>query len=143
MLEAARALCERSSTEGKWLQNHFGSDLKCSRAIWDRSQIEARVIPKSIPMAPWSTKNCFQEHPKQQVGPSWPTSGNRLDALTAIGAFWAVFLEILGFMPQGIMLCIPGLHAEERGSTFSIWVPLCKIWANIGKYSFGQTLQIF
>ena len=94
-------------------------------------------------MAPWSTKNCFEEHPKQQVGPSWRTSGNRLDALTAIGAFWAVFLEILGFMPQGIMLCIPGLHAEERESTFSISVPLCKIWANIGKYNFSQTLQIF
>ena len=94
-------------------------------------------------MAPWSTKNCFEEHPKQQVGPSWRTSGNRLDALTAIGAFWAVFLEILGFMPQGIMLCIPGLHAEERESTFSISVPLCKIWANIGKYNFGQTLEIF
>ena len=140
MLEAARALCERSSTEGKWLQNHFGSDLKFSRAIWDCSQIGARVIPKSIPIAPCRNKNCFQEHPKQQAGPSWPTSGNRLDALTAIGAFWAVFLEILGFMPQGIMLCIPGLHAEERDSTFSISVPLCKIWANIGKYNFGQTL---
>ena len=94
-------------------------------------------------MAPWSTKNCCQEHQKQQVGPSWPNSGNRLDALTAIGAFWAIFLEILGFVPQGIMLCIPGLHAEERDGTFSISVPLCKIWANFGKYSFGQTLQIF
>ena len=68
MLEAAWALCERSSTEGKWLQNQFGSDLKCSRAIWDRSDIRAREIPKSILMAPWSTKNCFQKHQKQQVG---------------------------------------------------------------------------
>ena len=50
MLEAAWALCERSSTEGKWLQNLFGSDLKCARAIWDRPQIEAREIPKSILM---------------------------------------------------------------------------------------------
>ena len=100
MLEAAWALCERSSTEGKWLQNHFGSDLKCSRAIWDRSDIGAREIPKSIPMAPWSTKNCFQKHQKQQVGPSSLNSGNRVDALMAMGAFWAVFLEILGFVPQ-------------------------------------------
>ena len=117
MLEAAWAFRERSSTEGKWFQNQFGSDLKCSRDL-DRSQIGAREIPKSIPMSPWSTKNCFQENQKQQVGPSWPKSCNGLDALTAIGAFWAVFLEILCFMPQGIMLCIPGLHLEERDGKY-------------------------
>ena len=77
MLEAAWALCERSSTEGKWLQNQFGSDLKCSRAIWDRSDIRAREIKINSDGA-LEHQKLFSEAPEAA---SWSTQHRLIPAI--------------------------------------------------------------